>query len=371
MEITINNNKPIYVTPVLLKSPSKLLEVGGNNPIRVNCNVGINNEAGRAYEIERLEAICNSEYRPDTFMDLSVGRLEKPFYKEIQIRFDCPVGFVPSYLLPANKAITNTAVLDMVKRLADDGIAFITLHLTASQELYNLVKKTRKIPITSRGGCAVLNQMKLNCGKNIWIDCLPDIIEIAKTYGIVISLGSTFRPAGIFDACDEAHLKETEEQQKLCRMLYSYGVQVMVENVGHISIEKLERHCELLRQMNAPIMPLGPTPTDSAVGADHIAASVGAAFMGYWGCAHIINCITRAEHENSTFTIEETLEALRSAKVTAHIIDVARGIDKEIDNQMYSERANKRSCMPDNGIDCTRCAQFCPLKLDNRYGTEN
>ena len=81
---------------VFLKSASGLLEVGQNSPIRVNCNVGINSEAGRAYETERLEAIKNSDCQPDTFMDLSIGELNEPFYNEIQKRFDCPIGFVPS-----------------------------------------------------------------------------------------------------------------------------------------------------------------------------------------------------------------------------------------------------------------------------------
>lgn len=81
---------------VFLKSASGLLEVGQNSPIRVNCNVGINSEAGRAYETERLEAIKNSDCQPDTFMDLSIGELNEPFYNEIQKRFDCPIGYVPS-----------------------------------------------------------------------------------------------------------------------------------------------------------------------------------------------------------------------------------------------------------------------------------
>ena len=135
--------------------------------------------------------------------------------------------------------------------------------------------------------------------------------------------------------------------------------------MGHIAINRLEKHCELLRQMDAPIMPLGPTPTDSAAGTDHIAASVGAAFMGYWGCAHIINCVTRSEHQNSTFTIEETLEAIRCAKVTAHIIDVARGIEREKDYKIYQQRAKQQNCLAGTGTDCERCSMYCPLKLNN------
>lgn len=348
---------------ILLKAKYANLEIGKNNPIRVNCNVGINEEADRTYEIERLEAIEGNDCQPDTFMDLSIGQFNKPFYKEIQERFDCPVGFVPSYLFSPNKPISKKEAIDILKRLADDGIAFVTLHFTATQELFRRAKATRKIPVTSRGGSAVLQQMvRTGDGDNIWISCLPKIIDIAKAYNIVISLGTTFRPAGIMEACDEVHLKETDEQLKICRILQADGVQVMVENVGHVAINQLEQHCQKLRDFNAPIMPLGPIPTDCAIDADHTASAVGAAFMGYWGSAHIINCITRAEHSKSKFTIEETLEAIRTAKLTAHIIDVAKGIERTEDEKVFNQRAMSQSCLMNKQGECTRCDIFCPLK---------
>lgn len=347
---------------VFLKSTYGLLEVGQNSSVRVNCNVGINSEASRVYEAERLEAIKSSDSQPDTFMDLSIGELNRPFYKEIQQRFNCPVGFVPSYLFPTDRKLNKQQAINIIKQLADDGIAFITLHLTASKELYQQAKTTRRIPVTSRGGSVVLQQMKLTGANNIWQACLPEVSEIVKQYGMAISLGTTFRPAGIADACDKVHLEETEAQLKLCHTLQAEGVQVMVENVGHIAIDRLEQHCRRLRDCNAPIMPLGPSPTDCSVGTDHTAAAVGAAFMGYWGCAHIINCITRAEHTNSTFTIEETLDAIRSARVAAHIVDVAKGIGLKEDEKIYEQRAKNRNCLSNNGQVCTRCDKLCPLK---------
>lgn len=349
------------MNPVFLKSVSGSLKVGQGCPIRVNCNVGINSQTGREYEIKRLNAIKASDYQPDTFMDLSTGLFERPFYKEIQLRFGCPIGFVPSYLLPLNKAVSDVQAIDIIKRLADDGIAFITLHLTASHELYQEAKAMRRIPVTSRGGNVVLQHIT-QTGRNIWLTCLPEITAIVKQYGMAISLGTTFRPAGIIDACDIIHLKETEAQIKLCHTLQAEGVQVLVENVGHISLDRLEKHCQRLKECNAPIMPLGPTPTDIALGNDHTAAAIGAAFMGYWGCAHIINCITRAEHTNSVFTIEETLEAIQSARLAAHIVDLAQGIGLGEDELVYEKRANSRNCLAGTGKDCTRCDKLCPLK---------
>lgn len=315
------------------------------------------------YEYRRLSAIQESGLLPDTFMDLSIGRYEKPLYKEIIKVFGRPVGIVPAYLFTQHGRLTKSAAIDTLNSLADDGVSFFTLHLTATKELFDLAIKTRKIPVTSRGGSIVLRRLLDTGDENIWHSILPEIITIAKEYNVVISLGTTFRPAGIEEACDEVHIRETEEQLRMCQQLRAEGVQVMVENVGHIPLDKLEKHCELLRQFNAPIMPLGPLPTDCAENEDHIASAIGASMMGYWDCAHIINCITRSEHTKSFFSIEETLEAIKTAKLAAHIIDVARGINTEEDNKIFEQRAKQHNCLAGAAKDCSRCAELCPLKL--------
>ena len=347
---------------VSLKSHSGDLKVGESQPLRVNCNVGANTPEQIVYERERLKAIKESNQQPDTFMDLSIGQYEKPLYKEIVSEFGCPVGVVPAYTFPTTLPITQEYALDTLRRLADDGLSFFSLHLTAKKDLLDFAKRTRKIPVTSRGGAIVLMRSIDDNSENIWVSILPQIIDLAKEYGIVISLGTTFRPAGVDEACDEVHLRETEEQLKLCRMLQAKGVQVMVENVGHIGIDRLEKHCGLLRQFNAPVMPLGPLPTDCAENEDHIAAAIGATMMGYWNCAHIINCITRSEHTKSFFSIEETLEAIRTARIAAHIIDVARGINLEGETEMLDKRAKNHCCIVGEGRECHRCSMYCPLK---------
>lgn len=356
---------------VYLKSPKGGLDIGMDRPVRVNCNVGANTLEQMYYERERLKAIKESNQLPDTFMDLSIGRYDEPLYKDIISCFGCPVGVVPEYTFPASSRITSDYALDTLKRLADEGLSFLTLHLTANQELLENAKRTRKIPVTSRGGSIVLMQAIENNNENIWVSILPQIIDLAKAYGLVISLGSTFRPAGIEEACDYVHLRETEEQLKYCKRLQKEGVQVMVENVGHIALNRLEEHCKRLRQFDAPIMPLGPLPTDCAENEDHIAAAIGASMMGYRNCAHIINCITRSEHTKPFFSIEETLEAIKTAKLVAHIIDVTRGINIEEDAKMFEKRASLENCLGNTNGDCSRCAHYCPLKLGKDYGTKN
>ena len=365
------HNNPFIMNTVFLKSTFGSIEIGDLQSVRVNCNVGANTPEQMGYERERLKSIKDSGLLPDTFMDLSIGHYDDPLYKDIIREFGCPVGVVPAYGFPPSRITSRQEALDILKRLADDGIAFFTLHLTANRDLLKIAKRTRKIPVTSRGGAIVLKQAMEWLSENIWVSILPQIVDLAKEYCIVISLGSTFRPAGIDEACDEVHLRETEEQLKYCKLLQNEGVQVMVENVGHIALNRLEEHCKRLRQFDAPIMPLGPLPTDCAEDEDHVAAAIGASMMGYWNCAHIINCVTRSEHSNPIFTIEETLEAIRTAKLAAHIIDVARGIDMEKDTEMLNKRAENRSCIIEDGRECHRCSMYCPLKTFESDGSKN
>lgn len=341
---------------VNLKNGNSILSIGNETPIRVNCNIGINNLSQYEYELSRIVAIANSGVIPDSFMDLSTISIEKPLYRTILDELNVPVGVVPSYLL--HTLPKSRTPLDLLKQQADDGIAFFTLHLTASKQLLYQARQCRKIACTSRGGGILLRYSD----DNVWVKYLSQIIDLVKSYNIAISLGTTFRPSAIADACDEVHIEETKQQLRWCKQLQAIGVQVIVENVGHIDLIKLQKHCDLLREFNAPIMPLGPIPTDNAIGIDHIAAAIGASQMGINNAAHIINSITSSEHSQSCFSIEETLEAIRVAKLTAHIIDVAKGINTEIDKTIYEQRASNHSCILTNK-QCNRCSKFCPLSL--------
>ena len=137
---------------VELKYRNGCLPIGGDFSVKVNCNVGANPAEQMVYERKRLASIRENRLLPDCFMDLSIGEYQLPLYLDIMRDFDCPVGTVPAYSFPVGSHVTGERVLDILKRQADDGISFFTLHLTASEKLFKLALKTRKIPVPSRGG---------------------------------------------------------------------------------------------------------------------------------------------------------------------------------------------------------------------------
>lgn len=354
--------------PIKLKCKAGAgIMIGDNHPIIVNCNVGINSQNDYINEIRKIELLFNDEsIKPDTMMDLSICNRTPSIAKHIIDTFNIPVGIVPSYsVFSSKKGIPQSALIDSIIKNAEDGISFMTMHFTADWDTYQIAKKNRKIPVTSRGGAAVLSDIAINKKKdNVYIENIDSIIALALKYSFVISLGTTFRPAGIIDACDEAHIMETCKQKEICHYIQKQGVGVIVENVGHIDINKIHTHSKLLREINAPIMPLGPIPIDSAVGNDHIAAAIGAAFMGYYGCAHIINAISPTEHLTSIFTYEDMKRALSAAKIAAQSVNINNFVKcQNIEHDIYVKRAIKKTCLIGDEKNCTRCDILCPLKM--------
>lgn len=341
------------------------LTVGPGAPVRVNCNIGCNSETEYVEELKKIEAINAYGSIPDMMMDLSLVRMTKPLYVVVREELQVETGTVLSYIpFSKEKGLQWEACKDYLYELCENGVSFVTIHFTASRQLSELAKRTRKVPVTSRGGAMCLYDCIKNSRDNIFMQHIDEIAEIALHSDVAISLGSTFRPANIFDACDEVHIKETVAQLDVCRYLHRKGVKVMVENVGHIGLEKLERHSDLLKQFGAPIMPLGPLPSDDAIGMDHVNNAIGASFAAYWDCAHIINAVTRQEHTGVSIAVEDTIEAIRSSTLAAHAVNVAKGMELEKDKTIVEQRTHKQSCLVSDGV-CTRCNDCCPLKILN------
>jgi phosphomethylpyrimidine synthase len=351
---------------IKLKSNIREVYVGDSNPIIVNCNVGINDKSNLQLELDKIDALfSDKETTPDTMMDLSICKNSPSIAKYIIDKYSIPVGIVPVYSICEKDSINKEELIHHIIKNAEDGVAFMTMHFTADKDIYEVAKRERKIPVTSRGGSIVLHDMfRNNRNENIYRENINEIVKLANTYNFVISLGTTFRPAGIVDACDTSHIIETMKQIELCHYFQSQGVNVIVENVGHISLDKIATHSALLKKMNAPIMPLGPIVIDSAIGNDHIASAIGAAFMGYQGCAHIINAISPSEHLTSLFSVEDTKNAIIAAKIAAKSVNVNRFPELMFaEEEIYNQRSMRKSCLINDATSCYRCDKLCPLKM--------
>lgn len=371
IEQKINNNDFFS-----LKAKRPVL-VGRDALMKVNLSVGTNDESLNHIEIEKIKHISSLPYRPDLMMDLSIAPLKKPLWEHMIEEFDGAVGIIPYYSMFDDKlGLNEKELIDTIIKLARKGISFMTLHPTADIALYKeAITSKRIIPITSRGGYVLLKDQMLNSRKsNLIARNFRRIMEIFKEYKIAISIGAVFRPGTIWEALDQFHLKEIELQKKYIELARSYGVSVIMEGIGHISIDKINKYAEIIRPLNTPLMPLGPIPSDEIIGFDHISNAIGSITLAQTGVIGIINSVTREEHTGRIPSLDSIVEGLKAAKAVAHCYNISKFEQYKIKTETVGiTRAKKRSCVQRGGIfafnavennidgNCTRCKNECPL----------
>jgi phosphomethylpyrimidine synthase len=224
------------------------------------------------------------------------------------------------------------------------------------------------VPWTSRGGGVVINDLlKSGQSENAYLRILPDLAGAARRRGAVLSLGASFRSATILDAGDECQRFEIAQQIRLADELRALGVAAIIESPGHARPRDLERIADQLAPSGHPVMPPSPTPTDAAIGQDHIAAAIGAIIFGRRGCAAIIAAVTREEHTGGVPAIESTIEAVLAARVAARILDLDLLNDDALDRKIATRRAESHTCVADRvRPGCSRCGPTCPLHWHGR-----
>ena len=355
------------------------LLIGPHVLLKVNTNIGVSDITNLEIELIKLKYLSELKYAPDTMMDHTYVPVERPLWKYMVEEFKGPVGTLPHYsTFEVDNGIDKGRLLETIEEMAMGGVSFMTLHPTATISLLEMAKKCRRIPTTSRGGAVVLKDAILNNrNENIFIDNFADILKLFKKYNLTLSVGTTFRPACINEALDIVQMEEIKEQKKYIDMAKANGVNVIMEGIGHISLNMIPNYCKLINIYNTPLMPLGPMPTDSTIGFDHVTAAIGATVTALNGNVGIINSVTREEHTGNVPSDESIVEGLKAARVVAHSINVARFPQfREIDNAIAENRANNRSCVIKGGIfadetaseegaGCSRCRYECPLTILN------
>ncbi|EGE58168.1 thiamine biosynthesis protein ThiC [Rhizobium etli CNPAF512] len=270
---------------------------------------------------------------------------------------------LPIYTVQPRKGhIDQNELLDRVREQAEGGVGILTIHPTPTREIVSQAQ-TRLVPITSRGGGIVTKDLAASqCRENVYLRILPEIVAICLKHKTTISLGASFRSANIFDSADAAQMSEIRFQLELAKQIKREGAQVIIESPGHARPSSIALIAKVLSSSGMPIMPLGPIPTDVAVGQDHISSAIGATLMGLAGAAHILAAVTREEHTGNIPTIASTVEAVNAAAVAAHVIDIEMLGAKEKDKAIAEFRATTHTCVAGkNSKGCSRCASKCPL----------
>lgn len=338
--------------------------VGPGFPTRVNALIGASSISGIPLQQREIDALENATQKPDIVSDLSIIKSrDMPLWRQIIGRTNFVAGTLPIYTVRRSSArVDARELLEIAIEQMEGGVGLLTIHPTPTHELIQAASN-RLIPITSRGGALVVRDLAARADSaNVYMQILPELITCAKSTGTVISLGASFRSATLFDSCDLAQRLEIERQLELASEISAAGVGVIIEGPGHARPSDISIFASLLRPSGLPIMPLGPIPTDSAIGLDHVSSAIGATLLGLAGCAHVLAAVTREEHTGGVPSLQSTLEAVEAARVAARIIDLEIQNDDAQERLIATERSESRSCVVGKeSRGCSRCASVCPL----------
>jgi phosphomethylpyrimidine synthase len=328
--------------------------------------VGMSHPRQYDEQSQKVYALAQTVTRPDIISDLSIVKPSSglKLWERIARETDFVAATLPIYTAKVkNGLVDSVELLELAIEQMEGGVGLITIHPTPSI-LINQLSKKRLVPCTSRGGGIVITDAENRkwVDENVYLKILPQLVYHARKNGTAISLGASYRSANIFDSYDAAQVAEIEFQIELAKKIKAEGVGVIIESPGHARPRDIKSIAQLLKPGGFPIMPLGPIPTDTAIGMDHVSSAIGATLLGLEGCAHVLAAVTREEHTGGIPTIESTVEAVATARVAAHVIDLHTLSDDAKDYEIAVARANHRTCVIEKSSHgCDRCSRACPL----------
>ncbi len=302
--------------------------IGRNFLVKINANIG-NSAIASSIEEEVEKMRWATKWGADTVMDLSTGKNIHATREWILRNSPVPIGTVPIYQAlekVGGKAedLTWEIFRDTLIEQAEQGVDYFTIHAGVLLR-YIPMTANRATGIVSRGGSIMAKWCLSHHKENFLYTHWDDICKITAAYDVSFSIGDGLRPGSIADANDEAQFGELETQGELTTRAWEHGVQVMNEGPGHVPMhmiqENMEKQIEWCHE--APFYTLGPLTTDIAPGYDHITSGIGAAMIGWYGCA-MLCYVTPKEHLGLP-NKKDVKDGVIAYKIAAHAADLAKG----------------------------------------------
>jgi phosphomethylpyrimidine synthase len=317
------------IIPVNINHPEcEPMIIGRNFLIKVNANIG-NSAVTSSIEEEVEKLVWSAKWGADTVMDLSTGRNIHETREWIMRNSPVPIGTVPIYqaLEKVNgvaEDLTWEIFRDTLIEQAEQGVDYFTIHAGVLLRYVPMTAK-RVTGIVSRGGSIMAKWCLAHHKENFLYTHFEDICEILKQYDVSFSLGDGLRPGSVADANDEAQFAELHTLGELTKLAWKHDVQTIIEGPGHVPLHMIKENMEeqLKHCGEAPFYTLGPLTTDIAPGYDHITSGIGAANIGWYGCA-MLCYVTPKEHLGLP-NKEDVKEGLMTYKIAAHAGDLAKG----------------------------------------------
>ena len=302
--------------------------IGRNFLVKINGNLG-NSAVTSSIDEEVEKMLWGIRWGGDTIMDLSTGKNIHETREWILRNSPVPIGTVPIYqaLEKVNgkaEDLTWEIFRDTLIEQAEQGVDYFTIHAGVRLHHVPLTAK-RMTGIVSRGGSIMAKWCLAHHTESFLYTHFEEICEIMKAYDVSFSLGDGLRPGSIYDANDAAQFGELETLGELTKIAWKHDIQTMIEGPGHVPLHmiKINMEKQLEECGEAPFYTLGPLTTDIAPGYDHITSAIGAANIGWYGCA-MLCYVTQKEHLGLP-NKQDVREGIVTYKIAAHAADLAKG----------------------------------------------
>ena len=317
------------IIPANINHPeSEPMIIGRNFLVKVNANIG-NSALASDIQEEVDKMTWAIRWGADTVMDLSTGKHIHTTRDWIMRNSPVPIGTVPIYQALEKvegkaEELTWELFRDTLIEQAEQGVDYFTIHAGVLLR-YVPLTADRMTGIVSRGGSIMAKWCLAHHKENFLYTHFEEICEIMKAYDVSFSLGDGLRPGSIADANDDAQFGELLTQGELTQRAWKRDVQVMIEGPGHVPMQLIRENMdkELEWCDEAPFYTLGPLTTDIAPGYDHFTSGIGAAMIGWFGCA-MLCYVTPKEHLGLP-NKEDVKQGLIAYKIAAHAADLAKG----------------------------------------------
>lgn len=337
-------NLPERITPEFVRSevaagraiiPSNInhpeaepMIIGRNFLVKVNANIG-NSSVTSSIEEEVEKLVWSCRWGADTVMDLSTGRHIHETREWIIRNSPVPIGTVPIYqaLEKVNgiaEDLSWPVFRDTLIEQAEQGVDYFTIHAGVLLRFVPMTAK-RMTGIVSRGGSIMAKWCLSHHQENFLYTHFDEICQICAQYDVALSLGDGMRPGAVADANDQAQFAELAVLGELTKTAWKHDVQTIIEGPGHVPMQlvKVNMEKQLEECFEAPFYTLGPQVTDIAPGYDHFTSGIGAAMIGWYGCA-MLCYVTPKEHLGLPEK-EDVKQGLIAYKIAAHAADIAKG----------------------------------------------
>ena len=302
--------------------------IGRNFLVKINANIG-NSAVTSSVEEEVDKMAWAIRWGADTVMDLSTGRNIHNTREWILRNSPVPIGTVPIYQALEKCGgdpvkLTWELYRDTLIEQCEQGVDYFTIH-AGVRLAYVPLTAHRVTGIVSRGGSIMAKWCLAHHKESFLYTHFEDICDIMRKYDVTFSLGDGLRPGSQADANDRAQFAELETLGELTQIAWKKGCQVMIEGPGHVAMHKIKINMDkqLKECGEAPFYTLGPLTTDIAPGYDHITSGIGAAMIGWFGCA-MLCYVTPKEHLGLP-NRDDVKVGVITYRIAAHAADLAKG----------------------------------------------